>query len=813
MIKRFLLLKRHPIRLNLRLIWTTLERPNEIIENILVIPSYPRNLFPGILAQYLLPRHPKFMEIIMNIPNSSVGIFLCNNNMRHELSSNSTLRMDDIHDVGMLSKVVNAHEYSSSTLLIRSRGHLRVRIISVINDNPLTVSVSVLEDNEFDVDDPEIHALRLDLKNSLRNLAQQDIENKNNTVAILEQFDACSPGTVAEMVVGSLNPLPVESQQFIETVDVKSRLNQAHELVIKELRSAKLNNVKWEAPKIPEEKKTQSDLIEKTGEKRPKPKDRLRLQYQKRIEEADIPGHIVQVLDDEMQKLEDLEQATSEFHITNLYIDWLTRIPWNVFSHDTLDPKKASDILNKNHFGLEEVKKQILHFIAIGALRGQIPGKVLCFQGPPGVGKTSIGKCIAQALNRKYYRLSVGGMHDVSEIKGHRRTYVAAMPGKFVKILCDCGTSNPVILIDEIDKLSYGQHGSPSNALLEALDPSQNSKFMDQYCDVPIDLSKVIFLATANDVSTISAPLLDRMEVIQLSGYADFEKEQIAKNYIIPELYKNSGLEEKDLHITDEAFCQIIKEYSRESGVRLLKRSLEGISSAVALEKVSNPNHTTVIVNEGNLKSYLGPASRKSSRIYNDARPGVVLGLAWTPSGGCVLSIESIASGKIFSNHPQGSLKTTGQLGDVMNESSQIAWSFTKSFLRQLDPNNDFFETLNVHMHIPEGGIQKDGPSAGCTIATSLLSLALDIAVRQDIAMTGEITLHGKILSVGGIKEKCMAAIRDGIRHIILPGGNIPHYESLPQMLRDELTFHFVDDYKDIFLLVFPTKSEQPEVQ
>lgn len=471
-------------------------------------------------------------------------------------------------------------------------------------------------------------------------------------------------------------------------------------------------------------------------------------------------------------------------------------------SNENLDIEKAVEILEADHYGMEDIKKRILEFIAVSQLKGGVQGKILCFHGPPGVGKTSIAKSIARALNREYFRFSVGGMTDVAEIKGHRRTYVGAMPGKLIQCLKKTATENPLVLIDEVDKIGKGYQGDPSSALLELLDPEQNANFLDHYLDVPVDLSKVLFICTANVLDTIPEPLRDRMEMIQMSGYVAEEKLAIANQYLIPQALKDSGLDTTKINITEESLGSLIKSYCRESGVRNLQKHIEKIVRKVAYKLVKKEAEFCEIRDE-NLSEFVGKPVFTHDRMYDVTPAGVVMGLAWTAMGGSTLYIETAKRRNINKPNTDGSLEVTGHLGDVMKESTRIALTVARNYIKRAQPESDFLETNHLHLHVPEGATPKDGPSAGATIVTALLSLALDKPIRQNFAMTGEISLTGKVLPVGGIKEKTIAAKRSGVTCIILPEENKKDFIELPKYITEGLEVHFVDTYDDVYKIVF----------
>uniref|UniRef100_A0A671MW41 endopeptidase La n=1 Tax=Sinocyclocheilus anshuiensis TaxID=1608454 RepID=A0A671MW41_9TELE len=535
-------------------------------------------------------------------------------------------------------------------------------------------------------------------------------------------------------------------------------------------------------------------------------KDAIEEKFRERLKDRTMPQHIMDVISEELNKLGLLDNHSSEFNVTRNYLDWLTSMPWGTNSKENLKLSQAKEVLEEDHYGMEDVKKRILEFIAVSQLRGSTQGKILCFYGPPGVGKTSIARSIARALNREYFRFSMGGMTDVAEIKGHRRTYVGAMPGKIIQCLKKTKTENPLVLIDEVDKIGRGYQGDPSSALLELLDPEQNANFLDHYLDVPVDLSKVLFICTANVLDTIPEPLRDRMEMINVSGYVAQEKLAIAERYLVPQLRTLCGLDEQKAKITPEALSVLIRQYCRESGVRNLQKQVEKVFRKVAF-RIVNGEETEVNVTQENLQDYVGKPIFTVDRMYDVTPPGVVMGLAWTAMGGSTLFIETSLrrprepQGK--NGAKEGSLEVTGQLGDVMKESAKIAYTFARSFLMKEQPDNDFLVGSHIHLHVPEGATPKDGPSAGCTIVTALQSLATNKQARQNVAMTGEVSLTGKILPVGGIKEKTIAAKRAGVTCIILPAENRKDFSDLSEYITEGLEVHFVENYSEIYKIVF----------
>jgi Lon-like ATP-dependent protease len=631
-----------------------------------------------------------------------------------------------------------------------------------------------------------------------------------------------------------------ELQDTLEEMNVEARLRKSLECLKKELLSAELQKKIADDANSRVMKKNREYLlmeqmrqikrelgIESDG------KEKMIEKFTEKAAKLAMPEGVRKVFDEEMGKLAGLDANGSEFNVTRNYLDWLTQLPWGLRSAETFAIKHAREVLDEDHHGLKDVKDRILEFIAVGKLRGTVEGKILCLVGPPGVGKTSIGKSIARALNRQYYRFSVGGMYDVAEIKGHRRTYVGALPGRIIQALKKCQTENPLVLIDEVDKMGrMSNHGDPASALLELLDPEQNNSFLDHYLDVPVDLSKVLFVCTANMEDTIPQPLLDRMEVIRLSGYVSDEKIAIAEKYLAPVAKEMSGLKDADVELQNDAIVELINKYCRESGVRNLKKHIEKVYRKAALKIVSEvgedalpeaealtdegkaaqeesakddtdanatpeniekqtaekprvalkvPDSVHVSITQENLKDYVGPPVYISDRLYETTPPGVAMGLAWTSMGGSALYIESIVQNALSASS-HGGMERTGSLRDVMKESTGVAYSFAKSVMAKEYPKNKFFEHARIHLHCPEGATPKDGPSAGITMTSSLLSLALNTPIKEHVAMTGEITLTGKVLRIGGLREKTVAARRAGAKTVIFPKDNMSDWLELPEV-------------------------------
>ncbi|XP_058870925.1 lon protease homolog, mitochondrial-like [Acipenser ruthenus] len=679
----------------------------------------------------------------------------------------------------------------------------------------LMVEVENVVHEDFQVTE-EVKALTAEIVKTIRDIIALNPLYRESVLQMMQAGHRVvdNPIYLSDMGAALTGAESHELQDVLEETNIPKRLYKALSLLKKEFELSKLQQRLGreveEKIKLTHRKyllQEQLKIIKKELGLEKEDKDAIEEKFRERLKERVVPRHIMEVIEEELNKLSLLDNHSSEFSVTRNYLDWLTSMPWGKYSEENLELTRAHEVLEEDHYGMEEVKKRILEFIAVSQLRGSTQGKILCFYGPPGVGKTSIARSIARALNREYFRFSVGGMTDVAEIKGHRRTYVGAMPGKIIQCLKKTKTENPLVLIDEVDKMGRGYQGDPSSALLELLDPEQNSNFLDHYLDVPVDLSKVLFICTANVTDTIPEPLRDRMEMINVSGYVAQEKLAIAERYLVPQLRTLCGLDEEKTSITPEALAVLIKQYCRESGVRNLQKQVEKVFRKSAYRIVKG-EASSVQVTADNLADFVGKPIFTVDRMYDITPPGVVMGLAWTAMGGSTLFIETSLRRPRNRKDPEGakegSLELTGQLGDVMKESAKIAFTFARAFLMQEQPDNDVLVSSHIHLHVPEGATPKDGPSAGCTIVTALLSLAMNTPARQNVAMTGEVSLTGKILPVGGIKEKTIAARRAGVTCILLPAENQKDFSDLPAFITEGLEVHFVEHYSETFNIVFP---------
>ncbi|XP_022745940.1 lon protease homolog 1, mitochondrial-like isoform X2 [Durio zibethinus] len=878
----------------------TYARPEDFL-TVLALPLPHRPLFPG----FYMPIYVKDPKLLAALQESRkrqapyAGAFLLKDEPGTESSPSAETEksvydikgkelFNRLHEVGTLAQISSIQ--GDQVILI---GHRRLRITEMVSEDPLTVKVDHLKEKPYDKDDDVIKATSFEVISTLRDVLKTSSLWRDHVQTYSQHIGDFNFPRLADFGAAISGANKLQCQQVLEELDVHKRLQLTLELVKKEMEISKIQEsiAKAIEEKISGEQRRyllneQLKAIKKELGLETDDKTALSAKFRERLEpnREKCPPHVLQVIEEELTKLQLLEASSSEFNVTRNYLDWLTVLPWGNYSDENFDVVWAQTILDEDHYGLTDVKERILEFIAVGKLRGTSQGKIICLSGPPGVGKTSIGRSIARALNRKFFRFSVGGLSDVAEIKGHRRTYIGAMPGKMVQCLKNVGTANPLVLIDEIDKLGRGYAGDPASALLELLDPEQNANFLDHYLDVPIDLSKVLFVCTANVVDNIPNPLLDRMEVIAIAGYITDEKMHIARDYLEKTARETCGVKPEQVEVTDEALLGLIENYCREAGVRNLQKHIEKIYRKIALrlvregssnepvisedvvqlhpaeakaevvdesdqhaaanktgvevESVGNSSHENtseasvqvdtvqtndqtkdskeathteklleaevtkavekVLVDTSNLADFVGKPLFHAERIYDQTPVGVVMGLAWTAMGGSTLYIETT---QVEQGEGKGALHVTGQLGDVMKESAQIAHTLARAILLEKEPDNPFFANSKLHLHVPAGATPKDGPSAGCTMITSMLSLALKKPVRKDLAMTGEVTLTGRILPIGGVKEKTIAARRNGVKTIILPSANRRDYDELAPNVREGLDVHFVDDYTQIFNL------------
>ncbi|MFK7694187.1 endopeptidase La [Paenibacillus sp. HJGM_3] len=692
---------------------------------------------------------------------------------------------DDIYRIGTIAKVRQMLKLPNGTIRVLVEGIVRAEIVE-FTPNAEYYMVVAKELPEQETSDSETDALMRTVLGQFEHYISLSKKVTPETLAAVSDIDV--PGRLADVITSHLSLKIKDKQEILETVDVRERLEKLlgflnNEREVLELERKINQRVKKQMEKTQKEyylreqmKAIQKELGEKEG--RAGEVEELRAQ----MEEAQLPEKVKEKVEKEIDRLEKMPATSAEGAVIRNYLDWLLALPWSKKTEDDLDIKKAEDILNEDHYGLEKPKERVLEYLAVQKLVQKMKGPILCLVGPPGVGKTSIARSIARSLDRKFIRISLGGVRDEAEIRGHRRTYVGAMPGRIVQGLKNAGSLNPVMLLDEIDKMSMDFRGDPSAALLEVLDPEQNSTFSDHYIELPFDLSNVMFITTANAAHNIPRPLLDRMELLYIPGYTELEKLQIAKKYLLPKQIREHGLHEDQLKVDEETLMKLIREYTREAGVRNLEQNVASLCRKSAKEIVSGEK-TSIHITNANLADYLGPAKFRVHLAEEEDQVGAVTGLAWTEVGGDTLVIEvTVMPGT-------GKLTLTGKLGDVMKESAQAAFSYTRSRAEQLHIPPDFHEKNDIHIHIPEGAIPKDGPSAGITMATALVSALTDIPVSKTVAMTGEITLRGRVLPIGGLKEKSLAAHRAGIRKVLMPKDNEKDLQEIPASIREEMTF------------------------
>lgn len=692
---------------------------------------------------------------------------------------------DDIFRVGTVANVRQMLKLPNGTIRVLVEGVERAEIINYI-DNDEYYEVMARELPEEEDGDQECDALMRTVLNQFEHYITLSKKVTPETLAAVSDIE--EPGRLADVITSHLSLKIKDKQEILETIDVSKRLEKLLDILNNEREVLELERkinqrVKKQMEKTQKEyylreqmKAIQKELGEKEG--RVGEAEELR----NLMEEKNLPERVKEKMEKEIDRLEKMPVSSAEGGVIRNYVDWLLGLPWNEQTEDDLDIKKAEQVLDEDHYGLEKPKERVLEYLAVQQLVKKLKGPILCLVGPPGVGKTSLARSIARSLNRKFVRISLGGVRDEAEIRGHRRTYVGAMPGRIIQGMKTAGTINPVILLDEIDKMVADFRGDPSSALLEVLDPEQNNTFSDHFVELPFDLSNVMFVTTANVVHNIPRPLLDRMEMLFIPGYTELEKLQIGSRYLLPKQKKNHGLAEDQLIIEDDSLLRIVREYTRESGVRNLEQQIAALCRKAAKQIVSKEKESVVILPD-DIKDYLGASKYRYGMAELEDQIGTVTGLAWTEVGGDTLLIEvTVVQGT-------GKLTLTGQLGDVMKESAQAAFSYTRSKAEELGLQPDFYEKIDIHIHIPEGAIPKDGPSAGITIATALISALTKRYVSKDVAMTGEITLRGRVLPIGGLKEKSLAAHRAGYKKILLPKDNERDLKEIPESVRNDVEF------------------------
>ena len=773
------------------------------IRKLPMMPIRDMVIFPHMMTPFVVGRESS-VRALEEALNGDRKIFLAT---QHDASVDEP-NADDIFETGTIGNIVQSVKMPDGNIKVLVEGVERARASEVNDEDGFFVATVRMGKTHLELT-PQIEALTQRVHTLFEQYIKLQQSLNYETMAASVRMD--EPAKLADTIAANLQLSIEEKQQLLEVFDPETRLSRVADVL--DVAIEKLNmdrtiqsRVKRQMEKAQKEyylnekiKAIQKELGR--GEK--SEFDELK----KKIDEAGMPRDVLEKATQELKKLEAMPPMSAESTVSRNYLDWLLAVPWKKRSKEIRSIEHAEKILNEDHYGLGKIKERILEFLAVRQLVKNPKGSILCFVGPPGVGKTSLGMSIAKATGRKFVRMSLGGVRDEAEIRGHRRTYIGALPGQIIQSMKKAGTKNPVFMLDEIDKMASDFRGDPASALLEVLDPEQNTSFQDHYLDVEYDLSQVLFVATANVLHTIPGPLQDRMEILRLHGYTEVEKLEIAKQYLVKKQLEGTGVTAEQIKFSDDALRGIIRGYTREAGVRNLEREIGNVCRKVARRVVQNgPEHKEEITAE-NLEAILGVAKFRDSQVHEKSEVGLVTGLAWTEVGGSILQTEvQVLDGK-------GKMTATGQLGDVMQESAQAALSYIRSRARHLGLERDFYRHLDIHVHVPEGAIPKDGPSAGITLATALASALTKIKVRRDIAMTGEITLRGKVLPIGGLKEKLLAAHRAGIFEAILPADNRRDYAELPELLKSSMKLHFVEQMDEVLHIALeeklPTLTEE----
>ncbi|WP_269902687.1 endopeptidase La [Crassaminicella thermophila] len=716
---------------------------------------------------------------------------------------------DDFYEVGTIAKIKQMLKLPGDAIRVLVEGISRAKIVEILQEDPFFKCEVEEELYEEEIEiDKELEAFMRTVTNAFEEYIS--VSNRISPEVFMNITTIEEPGRLADVIASHMILKIEQKQEILDAFDPKERLEVLYKILLREIEVLEIerditSRVKKQINKVQKEyylKEQLKAIQEELGEEGSLYEEVD--EYKEKMKKAKLPKDVEKKVNKELDRLSRLSPNSAESGVIRNYVEWILDLPWAKQTKDRIDIRKAKVILDEEHYGLKDVKERILEYLAIRQLAKNMKGPILCLVGPPGVGKTSIAKSIAKSLNRKFVRMSLGGVRDEAEIRGHRRTYVGAIPGRIMSAIKEAGSKNPVFLFDEIDKLSHDFRGDPASALLEVLDPEQNKEFTDHYLEVPFDLSKVMFITTANSLETIPRPLLDRMEVIEVSGYTEEEKLKIAERYLLPKQIKEHGLKKSNLQISEQTIRDVINYYTRESGVRNLERQLATLCRKAA-KKIVERKIKIIRINTKNLSNYLGRKRFRYDKIKESHEIGIATGLAWTRVGGETLSIE------VTTMKGNGKLVLTGQLGDVMKESAKAGISYIRSKIQDLNIQEDFYQTLDMHIHIPEGAIPKDGPSAGITMATAVISELTKIPVDKNVAMTGEITLRGRVLPVGGIKEKVLAANRAGISKILLPIDNEKDIEEIPENVKKKLTFVLVENMEQVLAHALVRKEETNE--
>ena len=764
-------------------------------------PVFPRIMHPVLITG---EKQIELIHRLVDLDTPHVGLVLFTGD-DEKVDSSDDVKIEDIAPVGVVGRMIKVKELKDGVLQVLFEMKERFEIKEFVTEvQPYRARVKYWRESGEIVDE-EVKAYSVALINTIRELVKNNPLFKEELNLLIGKKGVEEPSVLADFSALMTTAGKNELQELLQTKSLRGRLEKALVLLKSELEVTKTTqqiNKRIEDKLTGQQRdfflRAQLKEIQKELGIKKDEKESISEKIQERLQKLTLTDEARERIDDELDKLSVLEPSSPEYHVTRNYLETITSLPWGIKTKDNLDLKHAKEMLDRDHFGMDDVKDRILEHISIGKMKGGLRGTILLLVGPPGVGKTSIGHSVAKSLGREFFRFSLGGMRDEAEIKGHRRTYIGAMPGKLVNAIKSAKSQNPVILLDEIDKLGQSFQGDPASALLEVLDPEQNKDFLDHFLDVRFDLSEVLFICTANTLETIPGPLRDRMEVIPLSGYITREKVEIAKNYLIPKLIEKDGLKDLAVNISDEVIEQVIEDYARESGVRNLEKQLQKILRKQTKKMLSEELSEFPKVDVPDLRELLGRAVFKNEDIYPSPVVGVITGLAYTSFGGDVLSIEAQGI-----QGDKGGLKQTGKLGEVMVESSEIAYSYVRSLLSHNSKGSEYLKQNFIHLHVPAGATPKDGPSAGVTMACALYSLAMDQAPRSNVAMTGELTIKGRVLPIGGVREKLLAAKRAGITNIIFPKANQEDYDDLPDYVREGMNPHFVSNFDEVKRICF----------
>jgi len=778
---------------------------SEVIFNVPLIPLRDLVIFPSTLVPFIIGR-PSSIQALERASEKDKMLFL---------SSQIDASLDnphqrDIHSMGVLAKMVRAIKMDDNNIKVIVEGRKRARIIEYLSTYPF-YQVLAKQVREVESDSPEIQETLKRVLSLFEDYLK--LSQNANFESIIPALKDNSPDRISDVIASHMH-LPLEEKQnILETINSYERLRRLNYVIENELLKIH-SKLRKDGKRSTRRKPTYRDPQQKIfppglnmrKEDQPNEIEELR----KKVKEARMPQDADEKATKEIERLEAMPPMSAEATVCRNYLDWLISLPWNKKSREKRDIKEAKKILDQDHYGLTKVKERILEYLSIRQLVKNPKGVILGLIGPPGVGKSSLGQSIARATGRKFVRLSLGGVRDEAEIRGHRRTYIGAYPGRIIQMIKRAGTKNPVFLLDEVDKMSMDFRGDPASALMEVLDPEQNSTFLDHYIDTDYDLSQVMFIVTANMQEPIPKPLQDRMEMVRLPGYTEDEKLQIGKRFLLPKQKKAHGLNDSMLKITDKAIQKIIREYTREAGVRNIEREITSVCRKVVKNVVSKGKDYSETVTPKKLEKYLGIPRFRRSEIDKKDEVGGAIGMAWTEFGGELLTFE------VTKVHGKGNFMLTGQLGEIMQESAQAAFSYVRGKMYELNIAKDLHKNFDIHIHVPEGATPKEGPSAGITIATSIISLLTGIPVSKKVAMSGEITLKGRVLPVGGIKEKLLAAHREGIKKVILPADNRPDLKDMPKNVKDDLTIHFVETMDEVLRLALvkemPKKLKKEKV-